>query len=155
MRAETQCPNQLKLNGKLERFVIFFFLWLKFHVFPFSPQLFVQSGNLAFILWFFFVILFFFFDFLPFGPLFSSGPNKAHWSDAEQGWKEKTARGARELLHLVYWPLRCGSWRARGGDQGRYLAQPAAVLPGRTVISSSPSSPVSPASFIFNASQLD
>lgn len=61
----------------------------------------------------------------------SSGPDKAHGPDAKQSGEEKAARGARELLHLVHRPLGRGSRRAGRSDQGRHLAQPPAVLPGR------------------------
>lgn len=61
----------------------------------------------------------------------SSGPDKTYGSDAKQSWEEKAAWGARELLHLVYWPLGCRGWWTGRSDQGWHLAKPTAVLPGK------------------------
>lgn len=59
-----------------------------------------------------------------------SGPDQAFQSDTEQSRQEEATRRTRELLHLVHRSRGCWRRRARGGHQGRHLAEPSAVLLG-------------------------
>lgn len=125
MRPETQFPNPVKSNGKLERWV---------NVLPWSLCIYFEFCFSRHTLWlntFLTQISFFFFPWLFF--YFWLGPDKAYKPDAKQSWQEATARGARELLYLVHRPLRCRRWWAGRSDQGWHLAQSSSVLPGKLI----------------------